>query len=51
MTFEGVTFVDDAVLKMSREEFVERHKDCFWQDRTEDDRRKMLEDAYEIIIR
>lgn len=51
MTFEGVTFVDDAVLKMSREEFVERHKDCFWQDRMEEDRRKMLEDAYEIISR
>ena len=51
MTFEGVTFVDDAVRSMSMDEFVERHKDCFWQDRTEEDRRKMLEDAYEIISR
>lgn len=51
MTLEGVTFVDDAVRMMSREEFVERHKDCFWEDRTESDRRKMLEDAYEIISR
>jgi hypothetical protein len=51
MTIEGVTFVDDAVRSMSREEFVENHQDCFWQDRTEADRRKMLEDAYDIISR
>ena len=51
MTIEGVTFVDDAVRSMAREEFVEKHKDCFWQDRTEADRRKMLEDAYDIISR
>ncbi|MBR2631382.1 MAG: hypothetical protein IKD25_07645 [Bacteroidaceae bacterium] len=51
MTLEGVTFVDDAVRMMSREEFVERHKDCFWQDRKEADRVKMLEDAYDIISR
>ena len=51
MTLEGVTFVDDAVRLMSRKEFVERHKDCFWQDRNEADRVKMLEDAYDIISR
>ena len=49
MTLEGVTFVDDAVRMMSRKEFVERHKDCFWQDRKEADRVKMLEDGTEVL--
>jgi hypothetical protein len=47
MTYEGVTFFDEACKKMSKEEFIEHHKDAFWQDRDEKTRLKMLADVYE----
>jgi len=47
MRYQGVTFVDEACKKMSKEEFIERHKDVFWQDRDEKTRKKMLADVYE----
>lgn len=46
MIYEGVTFVVEACKGMSKEEFIERHKDVFWQDRDEKTREKMLADVW-----
>ena len=46
MRYEGVTFVTEACKGMSKEEFIERHKDVFWQDRDEKTREKMLADVW-----
>lgn len=49
MIYNGVTFVESAVRKMSKEEFISSCKDTFWQDRDEKTREKMLADVYERI--
>ena len=33
MKIEGVTFVENAVKSMTKEEFIERHIKVLWQDR------------------
>ena len=47
MFYEGVAFFEEHCKDMSKEEFIERHKDSFWQDRDEKTRLKMLADVYE----
>lgn len=47
--FEGVTFVVEECLKLSREAFIKRHIDVFWTDRDKATRRKMLNKAYDLI--
>ena len=42
MKIEGVTFVENAVKSMTKEEFIERHIKVLWQDRKEASRKKML---------
>lgn len=49
MILDGVNFVDEVCVKMSKEEFIERHKDAFWQDRDEEVRKQMLADAYDLM--
>lgn len=49
MTFEGVTFVEEACRLMTRDEFVDAFIDVFWQDRPVKKRKKMLSDAYALI--
>lgn len=49
MIIDGVTFVEEACTKMSKEEFIEHHKDVFWQDRDESVRKQMLADAYDMM--
>lgn len=49
MIVDGVNFVDSACLKMSKEEFIEHHKDAFWLDRDEEVRKQMLADAYDMM--
>lgn len=49
MNFEGVVFIESAVKKMSKTQFVERHIDAFWRDRGPEQRKAMLEEAYDII--
>ena len=49
MTFEGVTFVEEACVPMGKEKFIEHHKDAFWEDRDEATRKKMLADAYDMM--
>lgn len=50
MRYEGVTFVEEACEKLSKEEFIERHKGVFWQDRDDKTREKMLADVYERMF-
>jgi len=49
MIIEGVTFIEPAVKQMSKEEFIEAHKDAFWKDRKPSEREKLLSDAYDAI--
>ena len=49
--FEKVSFSVDYAKSVTKEEFIERHVDVFWLDRSEDVRRKMLSDAYDIITK
>lgn len=50
MKFEGVTFVEDAVKSMTKEEFIEMHMKVLWQDRKEASRKKMFSDTYDLIV-
>lgn len=50
MKIEGVTFVENAVKSMTKEEFIERHIKVLWQDRKEASRKKMLSDTYDKIL-
>lgn len=50
MKFEGVTFVEDAVKSMTKEEFIEMHMKVLWQDRKEASRKRMLSDTYDLIV-
>lgn len=50
MKFEGVTFVEDAIKSMTKEEFIESHMQVLWQDRKEASRKKMLSDTYDRIV-
>ncbi len=49
VTYEGVTFIKSTCLKLSREEFIEKHLRIFWTDRKEATRRKMLGKAYDLM--
>jgi len=51
MIFERVNFNDEEVKKMSREEFESRHIGVLWQNRDIDTRKKMLSQAYDLIVR
>lgn len=50
MKFEGVTFVEDAVKSMTKEEFIEMHMKVLWQDRKDASRKRMLSDTYDLIV-
>jgi len=49
MKYNGVTFVEEEVRKMSEGEFIESHLSAFWLDRDEETRRKMLADVFRRI--
>lgn len=51
MIYEGVNFNEDAVRAMTKESFVETHLHALWRDRSEEDRRKMLDEVYELTAR
>lgn len=51
MIYERVNFNPDVVGKMGKEEFISMHIGCLWQDRDEATRRKMLEQAYGMIVK
>lgn len=49
MKYENVTFVDEQVKKMSKQEFIALHISSYWTDRKESERKKMLTAVYDII--
>jgi len=49
MVFEGVTFIEQAIRPMKRQDFIKAHKDAFWLDREPKEREKMLSDVYDQI--
>ena len=49
MIIEGVTFIEPAIKAMKKSDFINKHMLVIWQDRLEDDRKKMLSDAYDLI--
>ena len=49
MIIECVTFIEPAVKAMKKSDFINKHMPVIWQDRPEDDRKKMLSDAYDLI--
>lgn len=51
MIYEGVNFNEEVVSAMSGEEFVERHLGFFWKDKDPQTQRKMLEQAYSLIVK
>ena len=48
---ECVSFSVEYAKSVTKEEFIERHVEVFWLDRSEDVRRKMLSDAYDILTK
>ena len=50
MIYEGVTFVETEVKKMSKEVFIKKHADFFWPGKDKKTRKKMLADVYQRII-
>lgn len=50
MKYEGVTFVAEAVAKMTKEEFIDLHIDVLWLDRKKPTRKKMLADVFDRIV-
>lgn len=49
MIIEGVTFIEPAIKAMKKSDFINKHMLVIWQDRPEDNRKKMLSDAYDLI--
>ena len=49
MIVEGVTFIEPAVKRMKKQDFIKAHKDAYWQDREPKEREKMLSDTYDTI--
>lgn len=48
--YENVTFLKEPAKRLTREEFIARHLNVFWQDRKESTRRKMLGNVHDIIM-
>lgn len=46
MKYEGVTFVEHEVRKMTESDFIKAHVDSFWLDKEKEVRKKMLRDIY-----
>ena len=49
MIVEGVTFVEQAIKPMKKQDFIDSHKDVLWLDRDPKEREKMLSDVYDAI--
>lgn len=49
MFIEGVGFNEPLIRQMSKEDFVNAHKDVLWLDRDPAAREKMLSDVYDTI--
>ena len=49
MKYQGVTFVDAEVRKMTEREFIKAHSRVHWLDRAKATRSKMLADVFRRI--
>lgn len=49
MRIENVTFVEPAVKAMKKSEFIDKHMTVIWQDRPDEERKKILSDTYDLI--
>lgn len=49
MIFEGVNFNEQKVRAMGLDEFIERHINDFWKDKSKATRRQMLKRIYRVI--
>ena len=50
MLFERVNFIKSVCCKMTKDEFIAKHIGSVWQDRDEEVRKKMLSDAYDVMM-
>ena len=51
MRIECVSFSVEYARSVTKDEFIEQFVSVFWQDRSEENRRKMLADAYDILTK
>ena len=51
MIFEKVNFNEEAVRGMKKEKFIEMHIGVLWKDKSEEVRRRMLEQVYELTAK
>lgn len=51
MVVEGVNFIDKAVRRLTKAEFVRMHEDVFFLDRKKEERRRMLANIYSRIVK
>ena len=49
MKFEGVSFNEELIRKMEKEEFIDQHIDVWFPDRSVAQRRKILSDIYKKV--
>ena len=51
MLFEGVNFIEPAIRRMKKKDFIREHAGVLWQDREPEVREKMLSDVYDTITK
>ncbi len=51
MIYEGVHFNEEAVKKLSKEEFEAMHIEALWRNRDKKTRKKMLAQVYGLITK
>lgn len=51
MVVENVNFIEKAVRRLTKEEFIKQHKNVFFLDRDEDRRIAILADIYNRIVK
>lgn len=49
LKYEGVTFLMAPAKALTKEEFIAKYLNVFWQDKSEEIRRKMLGNVYNLI--
>lgn len=50
LKYENVTFLIEPAKRLTRDEFIARHLNVFWQNRKESTRKKMLGEVHDIIM-
>lgn len=50
MTYERVTFNEEVVKGMKKDDFIKKHQDVFWRHMELEKRKKMLGEVYDRIV-